>query len=52
VAAVVSQRVRQGGAAAEGAVMAQAIIQDLSNERRSSFIARLKRHAGKETSAR
>ena len=26
--------------------MVQTIIQDLSNERRSSFIARLKRHAG------
>ena len=34
--------------AVEGAVMVQTIIQDLSNERRSSFIARLKRYAGKE----
>jgi branched-chain amino acid transport system substrate-binding protein len=34
--------------AAEGAIMVQTIIQDLSNERRSSFIARLKRQAGKE----
>ena len=38
----------KAGAAVEGAVMVQTIIQDLSNERRSSFIARLKRHAGKE----
>jgi len=36
----------KAGAAAEGAIMVQTIIQDLSNERRSSFIARLKRHAG------
>jgi branched-chain amino acid transport system substrate-binding protein len=36
----------QSGGAAEGAMMVQSIIQDLSNERRSSFIARLKRHAG------
>ncbi len=40
---LVSER---AGAAVEGAVMVQTIIQDLSNERRSSFIARLKRHAG------
>jgi branched-chain amino acid transport system substrate-binding protein len=38
----------KAGAAAEGAVMVQTIIQDLSNERRTSFIARLKRHAGKQ----
>jgi branched-chain amino acid transport system substrate-binding protein len=36
----------RAGAAAEGAVMVQTIIQDLSNERRSSFIARLRRHSG------
>lgn len=36
----------QAGAAAEGAIMTQTIIQDLSNERRSSFIARLRRLAG------
>lgn len=36
------------GTAAEGAVMVQTIIQDLSNERRSSFIARLVKHAGQE----
>lgn len=36
----------KAGAAAEGAVMVQTIIQDLSNERRSSFIARLRRHSG------
>lgn len=34
--------------AAEGAMMPQTIVQDISNERRSSFIARLKRHAGKD----
>jgi len=33
---------------AEGAIMVQTIIQDLSNERRSSFIARLKRYAGNQ----
>jgi branched-chain amino acid transport system substrate-binding protein len=33
---------------AEGAMVVQSIIQDLSNERRSSFIARLKRHAGNQ----
>ncbi|WP_372524644.1 ABC transporter substrate-binding protein [Piscinibacter sp.] len=38
----------KAGSAAEGAIMVQTIIQDLSNERRSSFIARLKRHAGKQ----
>ncbi|MEK8032124.1 ABC transporter substrate-binding protein [Ideonella sp. DXS29W] len=32
--------------AAEGAMMVQSIVPDLSNERRMSFIARLKRHAG------
>ncbi|MES2887455.1 MAG: ABC transporter substrate-binding protein [Pseudomonadota bacterium] len=37
----------RAGGAAEGTAMVQTIIQDLSNERRSSFIARLKRHAGK-----
>jgi branched-chain amino acid transport system substrate-binding protein len=36
----------QAGAAAEGAIMTQTIVQDLSNERRSSFIARLRRTAG------
>ena len=35
----------KAGAAAEGAIMVQTIIQDLSNERRSSFIARLRRHS-------
>ncbi len=34
--------------AAEGAVMVQTIIQDLSIERRATFMARLKRHAGKD----
>src|SRR5258706_193461 len=38
----------KSGGAAEGAVMGQTIIQDLSNERRSSFIARLKRYAGNQ----
>lgn len=38
----------KSGGTAEGAIMVQTIIQDLSNERRSSFIARLKRSAGKE----
>jgi len=33
---------------AEGAMMVQSIIPNLANERRSSFIARLKRQAGKE----
>ncbi len=36
----------KAGAAAEGLVMVQSIIQDLSNERRSSFMARLARSAG------
>jgi branched-chain amino acid transport system substrate-binding protein len=36
----------KAGAAVEGAIMVQTIIQDLSNERRSSFIARLARSAG------
>lgn len=35
----------KAGSAIEGAVMTQTIVQDISNERRSSFIARLKRHA-------
>lgn len=39
----------KAGAAVEGGIMVQTIIQDLSNERRSSFIARLKRYAGKQT---
>jgi branched-chain amino acid transport system substrate-binding protein len=39
----------KAGPAAEGAIMVQTIIQDLSNERRMSFIARLKRHAGKQS---
>jgi branched-chain amino acid transport system substrate-binding protein len=38
----------RAGPAADGAIMTQSIIQDLSNERRSSFIVRLKRQAGKE----
>jgi branched-chain amino acid transport system substrate-binding protein len=38
----------QSGGAAEGSMVVQSIIQDLSNERRSSFIARLKRHAGEQ----
>jgi branched-chain amino acid transport system substrate-binding protein len=38
----------KAGPAVEGAIMVQTIIQDLSNERRSSFIARLKRHAGQQ----
>lgn len=37
--------------AAEGAMMVQSIVPDLSNERRSSFIARLKRQAGGEAVA-
>jgi branched-chain amino acid transport system substrate-binding protein len=39
----------RAGSAVDGSIMVQTIIQDLSNERRSSFIARLSRHAGKET---
>ncbi|MFY7942460.1 MAG: ABC transporter substrate-binding protein, partial [Burkholderiaceae bacterium] len=35
----------KAGSAIEGAVMTQTIVQDISNERRSSFIVRLKRHA-------
>jgi branched-chain amino acid transport system substrate-binding protein len=35
----------KAGSAIEGAVMTQTIVQDISNERRASFIARLKRHA-------
>ncbi len=38
----------RAGAAAEGAMMVQSIIADTSNERRMSFIARLKRHAGSQ----
>jgi branched-chain amino acid transport system substrate-binding protein len=38
----------KAGAAAEGATMVQTIIQDLSNERRSSFIARLRKHSGQQ----
>ena len=38
----------KAGAAAEGATMVQTIIQDLSNERRASFIARLRKHAGQQ----
>ncbi len=37
---------RAGVSAAEGIVMVQSIIQDWANERRSSFILRLKRQAG------
>jgi branched-chain amino acid transport system substrate-binding protein len=36
----------KAGPAIEGAVMVQTIIQDLSNERRSSFLARLSRATG------
>jgi branched-chain amino acid transport system substrate-binding protein len=36
----------QAGNAADGVMMVQTIIQDTSNERRSGFIARLKRQAG------
>ena len=36
----------KAGGAADGALMVQTIIQDLSNERRTSFIARLNRSAG------
>ena len=36
----------KAGAAVEGSIMVQTIIQDLSNERRTSFIARLARSAG------
>jgi branched-chain amino acid transport system substrate-binding protein len=36
------------GSTAEGVMAVQSIIQDLSNERRSSFIARLKRHSGSQ----
>ncbi|WP_284616570.1 ABC transporter substrate-binding protein [Aquabacterium humicola] len=39
------------GGGAEGAVMVQSIIPNLANERRSSFIARLKRHAGSQSIA-
>ena len=37
-----------GGAGAEGAMMVQTIIPDISNERRMSFIASWKRHAGNQ----
>ena len=36
----------KAGSAVEGSIMVQTIIQDLSNERRASFIARLARSAG------
>ncbi|AKJ27170.1 ABC transporter substrate-binding protein [Caldimonas brevitalea] len=36
----------RAGPAVEGAMMVQTIIQDLANERRASFLVRLKRHAG------
>jgi len=36
----------QAPQAVEGAIMAQTIVGDMSNERRLSFIMRLKRHAG------
>ena len=36
----------KAGPAVEGSIMVQTIIQDLSNERRASFIARLARSAG------
>jgi branched-chain amino acid transport system substrate-binding protein len=38
----------RAGPAVDGSIMVQTIIQDLSNERRSSFIARLHHSAGKE----
>jgi branched-chain amino acid transport system substrate-binding protein len=38
----------KAGPAVDGSIMVQTIIQDLSNERRSSFIARLHHFAGKE----
>lgn len=38
----------RAGPAVEGGIMVQSIIQDLSNERRSSFIARLKHSADKQ----
>ena len=38
----------KAGPAADGSVMVQTIIKDLSNERRSSFMARLARAAGTE----
>ena len=38
----------RSGGGAEGAVMVQSIIPNVANERRTSFIVRLKRHAGKE----
>lgn len=41
----------QAGTAAEGVSMVQTILPDLSNERRSSFIARLRRHAGQQSIA-
>lgn len=36
----------QSGGSAEGALAVQSIIRDLSNERRTSFMARLSKHAG------
>ena len=36
----------KAGPAVEGSIMVQTVIQDLSNERRTSFIARLARSAG------
>ncbi|NRF68053.1 ABC transporter substrate-binding protein [Aquincola sp. S2] len=41
----------KSGGGAEGALMVQSIIPNLANERRSSFIARLKRHAGSQSVA-
>lgn len=38
--------VEKAGASTDGSIMVQTIIPDLSNERRSSFIARLSRSAG------
>jgi branched-chain amino acid transport system substrate-binding protein len=38
----------KSGGAAEGAMMVQSIVPDLSNERRISFIARLKHQAGNQ----
>ena len=39
----------KAGASVEGAIMVQTIIQYLSNERRASFIARLRRRSGQQT---
>ena len=38
----------RAGTAAEGAIMVQTIIQDISNERRSTFMARLRHFAGRQ----